>query len=106
MAILIFFKWVLFAFGAYLCALNFYLSFLRYPLYLRRGLPKESYKFASGIPIIGSLILFLLARYTNLPPVMFYAAIGLIIADTGGIHWAVASIAYYGLKEIKGKIWP
>lgn len=106
MEILIFLKWLLFALGACLCALNFYLSFLRYPLYLRRGLPKESYRFVSGIPLFGSLILFLLASYTSLPPVMFYAAVVLILADTGGIHWAVAAIAYHALKELKGKIWP
>lgn len=102
MIFLTFLKWALFAFGAYLCVLNFYLSFLRYPLYRRRGLPKESFKFISGIPILGSLIVFLLLHYTNLPPVMQYVAIGLIVIDTGGIHWAIGSIIYHSCKALLG----
>lgn len=101
MVILNFFKWAAFVFGAYLCLLNFYISFLRYRIHLWRGLPKESFKFISGIPLLGSLILYLLVRYTNLPPVMLYAGIVLICMDTGGIHWAIGNIIYQSCRHLK-----
>jgi hypothetical protein len=40
-----------FALGAFICLLNFYLSFVRYPLHRWRGLPKESYQWVSGFPL-------------------------------------------------------
>jgi len=51
-----------FLFGVYICVLNFYLSFLRYPLYVRRGQRKEDFKFISGIPVLGSLFIYILIR--------------------------------------------
>ena len=99
-------KYALFVFAAWLCVLNFYLCFLRYPLYLRSGKPKESYKFISGIPVFGSLILYLLVRYTNLPSPVFYAGVVLIIIDTGGLHWALGNIIYHAFLHFKKKIAP
>lgn len=92
--------WMLFALFGYLCLLNFYLSFLRYPIYIWRGYPKESYRFVSGIPVFGSLIVYFLLHHLDMPPAMQYVAIALIIVDTGGIHWAVASLLYYSLKVL------
>lgn len=103
MVILDFLKWAAFVFGAYLCLLNFYISFLRYRIHLWRGLPKESYKFVSGIPLLGSLIVFLLVRCTNLPPAMQYAGVVLIVIDTGGIHWAIGNILYQSCRHLKNR---
>jgi hypothetical protein len=93
-------SWALLVLSGYFCVLNFYLSFLRYPMHLWRGLPKESYRFVSGIPILASLIVYLLLRYARLPPVLEVAAIGLIAIDTGGIHWAIGNIIYQSLRYV------
>lgn len=96
--------WVLFALFGYFCLINFYLSFLRYPIYIWRGHPKESYRFISGIPILGSLVVYFLLRHMDMPPVMQYVAIGLIAIDTGGIHWAVVSLIYHSLKALFNRV--
>lgn len=94
--------WIAFALGALLCLTNFYLSFLRYPLYRLRGLPKESYRWVSGIPLFGSLFvglsLFGLSDLTG----MVSVAVVLIVIDTGGLHWFVGTMIYqfvYGEKH-------
>lgn len=97
-------KWAFFVLGAFFCVINFYLSFLRYPIYLWRGHQKESYRFISGIPVFGSLIVYLLLRHMNLPPAMQYVAIGLIAIDTGGIHWAIGNIIYHSFKALLGLV--
>jgi hypothetical protein len=97
------FKWTFFVFGGYICILNFYISFLRYRVHLWRGLSKESFKFVSGIPLLGSLIVYLLLRYMNLPPAMQYVAIGLIVIDTGGIHWGIGNVVYHSFLYFKDK---
>ena len=96
--------WALFAIGGYLCLINFYLSFLRYPIYLWRGHPKESYRFISGIPVFGSLIVYLLLRHMDMPSAMHYVAMGLIAMDTGGLHWAIGNILYHSFKALLGWI--
>lgn len=40
--------------GGYICLVNFYL-FMRWAIYRLRGLPRESFRFISGISILGSL---------------------------------------------------
>ena len=44
------------ALGAFICALNFYLTFLRRHVYRLRGRESE-YRFVSGFPFIGSFLL-------------------------------------------------
>jgi len=87
-------SWTAFVVGAFLCITNFYLSFLSYPLHRLRGLPRESYRWNSGIPLFGSLLvgLSLLGLYPL--PCMLPAAIALIVIDTGGIHWFVGVMIY------------
>ena len=85
--VLTFISWVALVVGGVLCLLNFYLSWLRYPLHRLRRRSKESYHSASGAPLVGSLLvalsMFVLRSVTAVVPV----AIALIVIDTGGIHW-------------------
>jgi len=89
-----FLAWVAFVLGALVCLTNFYLSFLRYPFHRLRGLPKESYRWISGIPLLGSVFVGLALLDLHPLPGMLPAAIALIVIDTGGIHWFVGTMVY------------
>ncbi len=92
-------SWLAFLFGSLLCVCNFYLSFLRYPFHRLRGLPRESYRFVSGIPLIGSaLVALAMCKLYAFPSVRFVGLI-LIAIDTGGIHWFLGTITYQHLRE-------
>lgn len=98
---LYFFLSAAFLMGAYICVLNFYLSFLRYTIYIRNGGAKETYKFVSGIPIFGSLFIFILLRNVELPPAIFYLGVLLICIDTGGLHWGIGNMIFHGILYLK-----
>ena len=93
--------WAGFIVGGWLCALNFYLSFLRYPVHRLRGLPKESYRWVSGIPLFGSafVALSLLCLYSS--SAVLLAGIVLIAIDTGGIHWFAGTMIYHAFHGKK-----
>ena len=82
--------YVLFAVGGFISVMNFYLSFLRYPVYrLLKGKNAE-YHWVSGIPLFGILSvvgLVCIPRYTWLSVLAFL----FLILDTGGIPWFVIS---------------
>jgi len=84
----------LFWLGALICVLNFYLSFLRYPIFLWRGGRKSEYKWTSGAPYIGSL--FVLVGMSSLHETrwILIAGLVLILIDTGGLHWFLGSMLY------------
>jgi hypothetical protein len=91
--------WIAFALGGLLCLMNFYLTFLRYPLHRLRGFSKESYQWVSGAPVIGSLLvaLSLLGRHGQegiLAPALVLMAI-----DTGGLHWFVATVICHSVWD-------
>jgi hypothetical protein len=101
------------ALGAFICALNFYLTFLRRPLYRLRGREAE-YRNVSGFPLIGSFLLLfgMFSSYANVHfggpkghldiHMPFWARIGgLVLAalDTGGLHWFIASQIWYYRKK-------
>ena len=98
---LTFISWVALLVGGVLCLLNFYLSWLRYPLHRLRRRSKESYHFASGAPLVGSLLVALsvfgLRSITAVVPV----AIALIVMDTGGIHWLLGGQIYHAWRANK-----
>ncbi len=86
--------------GAWVCLLNFYTSFLRFPIHRLRGGSEEDYKFVSGIPLVGVLVLLGMA----LLPINTYitlASIALIVMDTGSVTWFVISI--WGDDSMWGK---
>lgn len=78
--------YILFGLGGGFTAINFYLSYLRFPLHRAFGGTRESYQWASGIPLLGSLLLWISIPFLPSAPWM-WAAAGLSLFDTGGIHW-------------------
>jgi hypothetical protein len=90
--------------GGFLCALNFYLSCLRYALYRLRGRTEE-YRHSSGFPFLGSvMVVFILIRPPAFHFPLWAVLTGLVLAtiDTGGPHWFIASqIYYYSIKKAR-----
>jgi hypothetical protein len=82
--ILAVFAYLMFALGAFVCCLNFYLSFLRYPLY---KLLRREFKWVSGIPVVGSLSLTVPLIVFHDSPLLFWSGITIALLDTGGLHW-------------------
>jgi len=77
--------YLLFVLGAFICILNFHSSFIRPAIHSMRG--QGEYRFASGFPLIGSLML--VGSFLLLPAGHIPRPVALVIAlfDTGGIHW-------------------
>ena len=85
----------LFAIGAFLSLANFYLSFVRYFVHRALGGSKESYRFVSGIPLFGSLLLW--ASIPLLPSTtLMWLAAALSLCDTAGIHWFIGVLWWHG----------
>lgn len=85
--------YILFGLGGFFTALNFYLCFLRFPLHRAFGGTRESYQWASGIPLLGSLLLWISIPFLPSAPWMWLAA-GLSLLDTGGIHWFASTMLW------------
>jgi hypothetical protein len=84
--------YVLFGLGAFVSILNFHLSFVRPAIHRFEG--RGEYRFVSGFPLVGSLMLvgsfFLFAADHILRPVALIIA----LFDTGGIHWFCIMMVY------------
>ena len=90
--------------GGVLCWHNFYLSFIRYPLHRLRHQPRETFRWSSGIPLIGSLCVgvgLALMKVGGALPTATPLTLALASAavDTGGIHWFLGTMAWRWLKE-------
>lgn len=86
--------YLLYFLGAFFCALNFHLSFLRVPLLRRRGVPPKDIPHVSGAPLVGSLFVLVgLGAAHEVPGLLPLGAI-LILLDTGGPHWFVGTMLY------------
>jgi len=85
---------ILFCLGSFICAMNFYLSFVRYPIFLLRGGRKSEYQWISGAPFIGSVsaAVGLVSLYET--RWILIAGLLLILVDTGGVHWFLGSMLY------------
>ena len=81
---------VLFGFGAFVTVTNFSLSWVRPVVHRLLGGTRETYRWISGIPLIGSLSLWL--SIPLLPEPVAWIAAGLSFFDTGGIHWFIATM--------------
>jgi hypothetical protein len=81
---------VLFGVGAIVCLLNCSLSWLRYPQHRLRGGAPENYRWVSGFPVVGSVLVamawLLWLRGEGSRPLDVTAGL-LVLIDTGGIHW-------------------
>ena len=89
--------WALMIAGGCICLLNFYLSFLRYPLHLAAGRGRNSYRWVSGIPLLGSMaVVIAWAFWTRHQSslALDVATWSIALLDTGGIHCFVATMAY------------
>ena len=84
--------------GGFLCALNFYLSFLRYALYSLRG-RKGEYRYVSGVPLLGSFLVVALLIPLELPNCARIAGVALAALDTGGLHWFIGTMAWQAMKK-------
>ena len=78
--------------GGLVCAVNFYLSFCRYPVHRLRGGSRESYRPISGAPVVGSLLVALSIFGIDDTPWILGAALLLIAMDTGGLHWFAGTL--------------
>ena len=76
--------YALFALGAFVSCVNFYLGFLRYPFCKLLG---REYKWDSGLPLFGSLFLVIAVVMLRDSPVLFWGGIIIALFDTGGLHW-------------------
>jgi len=85
--------------GALFCLANFYWSFVRYPVHRLRGLPPESYRWGSGIPMFGSLLVGVSLFGLHSRPGIVVVAVALIAIDTGGLHWFVGSMIYHSVLK-------
>lgn len=84
---MIYVAYALFAFGCFVSLTNFYLSFLRYPLYRFRGGIDDDFQWSSGIPMIGSLLIAVFIFSVASSPWLFWGGVVSAVLDTGGIHW-------------------
>jgi hypothetical protein len=93
--------WAILGVGAFVCALNFYLSFLRSPLDRALGRQAGSRR-PSGFPVLGSLIvaLFLIRwRGFGLPTWAMAVCAALAMLDTGGLHWFLGTLMWGALHK-------
>ena len=81
----------LFGVGVFVSLLNFYLSCIR-PAICR--LRHRQYRFVSGFPLVGSLLL--VGSYFLYPAGHVLRRLALVVAlfDTGGIHWFCITMVY------------
>jgi hypothetical protein len=87
---------MVFGLGAVVCLVNFYLSWLRYPLHRARGASRETYRWVSGVPLVGSALVIatwaLWLRHDH-SLLLDVASWVLALVDTGGIHWFLLVMA-------------
>lgn len=77
------------AVGAFVAAINFYLSFIRFPLYVARHRSKEGYRFVSGIPMIGSVLIISGAISAFGSVDIALVGVAAFVLDTGGSGWFI-----------------
>ena len=86
---------ILFAVGAFVTVMNAYLSFIRYPVHLALGGTRETFRWVSGIPLIGSVCLWISIPLLSSVWLKWCAA-ALSIFDAGGIHWFLGTMWWTG----------
>jgi hypothetical protein len=75
--------------GSMITAVNFWLSFIR-PMSRRAS--NKPVKSASGIPLFGSLLLWVAAWLFYPSSDVAYWALGISLFDTGGPHWLLGTL--------------
>lgn len=97
-------KWLcgaLLSLGGLVCLTNFWLSFVRYPIHRARGLAREQYRFVSGVPLLGSILVALgwAGLHESASTWLDVAALALAGLDTGGLHWFLIVMAWRSLPS-------
>jgi len=82
---------ILFGLGALITCNNFYLSFLRYPLFRLLG---RNYQYVSVVPLIGSILLLVAAFLLRNAPLWSIISLVLALFDTGGLHFFVFAMLW------------
>lgn len=90
--------YILFVFGGFICLTNFYLSFIRHPLY---KLIHKRYKWVSGIPVVGSISVALSLIFLYRTTWVLITGLFLIAIDTVGLLWFLGAYFYYEVPEKK-----
>ena len=90
---------ILFCLGGIICVMNFYLSFLRYPVFLLRGGRKSEFQWMSGAPLIGSLSVAVGLGYLYETGWILVTGPILILMDTGGLHWFLGTMLYQWISR-------
>jgi hypothetical protein len=86
------------ALGTVVASINFYTSFVRYPLHRWRGGSRADFRWISGFPLVGSLFLWLAVLCLTSQPTLMWTAIIIFLFDTGGPHWFAIMMIYMLLK--------
>jgi hypothetical protein len=76
--------WILLSLAAFIAAMNFYFSFLRYPIYRLMG---WKYRWVSGAPVVGSIFLVVGLLFLWWLPAAWWRAGVIALFDTGGFPW-------------------
>lgn len=83
-----------FLLGCYLSLTNFYLSFVRYPIFRVRGGNADDYRWISAVPLLGSLLIVAALPFIDTNIWLWWFGVVCAILDTGGLHWFVCVMAY------------
>lgn len=97
------FAWLMFIAGGFVCGLNFYLSFLRYPVHRLLRLPKESFQWVSGAPLVGSVLVAISLLVLHSITWILVTGVVLILIDTGGVHWYAGTMLYQTYAARRGQ---
>ncbi len=90
--------YLLFFLGAFFCALNFHLSFLRVPLLRSKGVPDDQIQHVSGAPLLGTLFVLVGLGAAHDVPGFLPLGLLLVLIDTGGPHWFVGTMIYMAVR--------
>lgn len=87
-----------FILGGVICVANFWL-FLQWAVpSLRKPTPVPQ-RPVSALPIIGSLLVFLMLRTFGSVPAVMVLGVVLIMIDAGGIHWGLLGLPYVAYQR-------
>ncbi|WP_230774081.1 hypothetical protein [Roseiconus lacunae] len=78
-------------------AMNFYWTFLRYPIHRLRGGTGDDYRWISAAPLVGSVLVVVTLPFLDTPSWVWWFGVACAAADTGGIHWFVVTMAWMTL---------
>jgi hypothetical protein len=88
--------------AAFIAVANFFLSFLRAPIYKLLG---RECRNVSGIPLIGNLFLLVAMFLVDRTTVAWMIAMTLILIDTGGIVWFLVTVSWMSLRSQPKEVW-